>query len=92
MVVKVESRTLDEIFDLEPLLRELYVRAGKVEATANFCANGAWYQRFKPFLIRLVGEQAKRPELRNEHAYDLVYQAIYDELPDCQHEPNVFCL
>jgi hypothetical protein len=92
LVVRVPTQTLDQILSAEPLLRELHRRAEKVKATDGFCANEVWYERFKPLLIQLVGREARRPDLRNDEAYDVVYEAIYDQLPDCQHEPNAFCI
>lgn len=70
----------------EPRLTQLRKQARQVAGdNPHFCANGVWYREIKPQLIRLVGWGRKGHSLLGTMAaYDLAYQTIYDELPDCR--------
>ena len=82
--------TFEEIAKLEPRLKQLYNEARQVKATSEyFCANEVWYNEFKPRLMRLAGWHAANPELRTSEAYDLAYDAIYNQLPSCR---NCACI
>jgi hypothetical protein len=49
-----------------------------------FCANDWWYDCFKPWLVKQVGFGADQPELRTTEVYDVAYDALYEQLPDCR--------
>jgi hypothetical protein len=84
--------TWDALVAAEPQLAELHRRASEVSAGPDFCANRVWYDVLKPELVRLVGWEAERPELRDPAAYDLAYTKLYEQLPDCRHESSLVCL
>ncbi len=77
----------------EPRLRVLYREAQALHKTAEpgtFCANAVWYgydgkPGLQERLALLVGWDARISRLRNERAYDIAYDTIYDALPDCDH-------
>lgn len=84
-----------EIAKAEPRLLDLYKEAAAIrddKRKPSFCANAVWYgygghRGLKPRLIYLVG-WARRPDesgsLGSADAYDVAYQTIYDQLPDCR--------
>ncbi len=93
MIVVVTNRpTWDDLVAREPRLADLRIAAERVRAVdTSFCANAVWYGYgghlgLKPRLVRLVGwgAQSRDPVLRSCDAYDLVYQTLYDLLPDCR--------
>jgi len=58
-----------------------------------FCATRWWYgygeaqSGIRAEVCRLVGWNRKpKDELSTNHAYDIVYDHLYESLPDCQHE------
>lgn len=63
----------------------------RVRDDEDFCANEVWYGRgddggVKEKVAQLVGWDRKPdPVLGSEEAYDIAYDALYDELPDCRH-------
>jgi hypothetical protein len=75
-----------ELCRREPRLATLErdVRSVTDNGGAWFCANDWWYGRFKPRLVKLVGFGADEPELRTTEAYDVAYDALYEQLPDCR--------
>jgi hypothetical protein len=77
--------------DLEPRLNELLDEIRNVDGSDDsFCANSVWYEAFKPRLCGLVGWQASKAGfLRSSHVYDVAYERLYQELPDCK---NCGCL
>ena len=82
--------TWEEITRIEPELQNLLEEAKAVKAeNDNFCANKVWVREFKLRLVKLVGYEAKLKSLQNKEAYDLAYDKIYKELPDCR---NCSCL
>lgn len=87
-----DSPSWDALVSMEPRLAELYQRAAEVEAGPDFCANRVWYDVLKPELVRLVGWEAERAEMREPALYDLAYSTIYEQLPDCRHESSLVCL
>ena len=57
-----------------------------------FCANRIWFEYFKPKLLNIVGFDRVR-ESREDFdddwfyspaAYDVAYQSLYNNLPDCR--------
>ena len=75
---------------MDPRLFKLYKRAKQYKPESNFCANGIWYPYLKPVLCHLVGWDAQNEELRSCQAYDICYDIIYKQLPDCTHEGLCF--
>lgn len=82
---------------LEPRLIDIFVRAASIvdDGTAPyFCANEiffGYYQQprtsFKHAIVELVGWSAPKsahPDLYTEKAYDIVYERIYEALPNCR--------
>lgn len=80
---------LDALRRAYPTLRMLEAEAEAFQGTTcpHFCANSIWY-----------GHTSRHPSLRNrtvtvankavkrfgtQRAYDLVYSAVYQKLPDC---------
>jgi hypothetical protein len=81
--------TLEQLVALDPRIGLLLRDAGRVKddgGPEGFCANLVFYTRFKPRVMALVGwERQDGPaELRTPYAYDLVYDAIYEKMPDCR--------
>ncbi len=93
IAVVTNRLTWQDLVAREPRLADLRIAAERARPTADasFCANAVWYGYgghlgLKPRLVRLVGwgAQSHDPVLRSCDAYDLVYQTLYDLLPDCQ--------
>ena len=81
----MKEMTWTELIAIEPRLEDLRAEMAAVDGSdAHFCANRIWYQHFKPRLLRLVGRECDRAELRSEQAWDVAYDTIYAELPPCQ--------
>jgi hypothetical protein len=80
------NERFEELCEIEPLLKRLYHKVRQVKDTGEgaFCANAIWYRQFKPELIHLVGYHARHPALRTTEAYDVSYQFLYNQLPDCR--------
>lgn len=88
------TREFMELCDIEP---ELVVLAEKVRRHCKkakpgkrFCFNEIWYgvgkyknQGLKDELVKLVGWTAKSEELRTCKAYDIAYEYLYKNTPDC---------
>ena len=57
---------------------------------ADYCANAEWYgyrgPGFKRRMCELVGWDARNSLLCSDEAYDVVYQYLYDLLPNCKHD------
>lgn len=78
-----------EITAIEPRLFDLEAEIQSVDAGEQvFCANRIWYDRFKPQVVALVGDYSSNEQLRNQQAYSLAYQHLYDQLPGCR---NCMC-
>jgi hypothetical protein len=77
-----------ELCRREPRLAALErdIRAVKDNGGRWFCANDWWYGSFEPRLVQLVGFGAEQPELRTSETYDVAYDALYEQLPDCRGE------
>jgi hypothetical protein len=65
------------------------------KVSARFCANEIWYgygplgkSGFKSRVERIVGWDSPHPELQASEIYDLVYDGLYGQLPDCR---NCLC-
>ena len=79
----------------EPKLIDLLIEAASAvpDSDGYFCANEFFFRyrnprnSLKARLTRLVGWEAEgyRPELKTEAAYDVVYERIYEALPNCHH-------
>ncbi len=85
--------TWEDLATREPRLTQLRQAVEQVSARGNprFCANATWYgsaggPNFRGQVMRLVGWHAENPDpvLHTMAAYDLVYQVLYDLLPDCR--------
>ena len=86
--------TIAELIDLDPRIGKLLADAGAVKdepSSPGFCNNFVFYTRFKPRIVALVGfERPERhPALCTPTAYDVVYDAVDETLPDCR---NCCCL
>ncbi len=93
IVIATNRLTWPDLVEREPRLADLRVAAERVRdaGDGSFCANAAWYGYgghlgLKPRLVRLVGWGSNHPDpaLRTSAAYDVVYQTLYDLLPDCR--------
>ena len=72
MVVK--RLTFEDICDLEPEIRELYLRAkNSKDKRRNY---ELWHRQLKPIVTTLVGEHAKRPSLRSYDALEIAIDKI----------------
>lgn len=83
--------TWKRICELSPLMLRLYEQAKAVKddkRKKRFCANGIWYDHFKPYMVNHVGWQSPIPELQSSAAYSITYDKIYNALPNCR---NCFC-
>lgn len=84
--------TWSKIIAIEPRLADLFdeIKAIRDDKTRpRFCANARWYGRnwydsLKERMCRLVGFEAAKSALRSADAYDLVYDKLYNALPDCR--------
>lgn len=79
--------TWEDAVALEPSLADLFAEATQTEDDGEyFCANMVWYRTMKPRLCDLVGWGRKRGpySLTTSDAYDLAYDKIYDQLPNCR--------
>jgi hypothetical protein len=67
----------------------------EVRDDENFCANEVWYGKghdggVRERVSRLVGwDRRPDPVLGTEEAYDVAYDALYEELPDCKHSEGL---
>lgn len=93
---KAAQVTLEKLFKFEPRLKDLFEEAGAVRPNGpHFCANWVWVRRIKPKLLSLIGWNRGYDDpgadrlLTTSAAYDLAYDAIYNELPNCR---NCGCL
>ena len=77
------AKNSNELLQLETRIKN-HVKDNKT--TPNYCANYFWYRLYKPEVCYLVGWDARNPALKSEAAYDVVYQYLYDLLPNCNHE------
>ena len=61
--------TFQDLVKLEPQLQQLADRIIEetADAGAGFCANEAWYARYKPVLLKLAGYQTTQPPKRKRH-------------------------
>lgn len=81
---------------LEPALIALYIRAAATvdDDPDYFCANDVFFGHHRPIdaslkrqVSKLVGWYAdpfRHSDLRTQEAYDVVYDRIYNALPDCR--------
>lgn len=82
--------TFEDCCKLDPAINALHLQvksfAKEHRHDKAFCANRHWVQTFKPQLLPLVGCERRRgpAELQSSLAYDVVYDAIYELLPDCR--------
>jgi hypothetical protein len=86
--------TLDELVALDPRIGQLLEDAGRVRDDGSapaYCGNLVFDTRFKPRIVALVGwERRDGPKpLRTNLAYDVLYDAVYDKMPNCR---NCWCL
>lgn len=75
----------------EPRLLLLFndIREIKDDKTKpSFCANFIWYRDFKPRMIKLAGWGCKDEVLKTCKSYDMVYEKLYNALPNCR---NCLC-
>lgn len=91
MATKAQIDRYKKLREVEPGLKELEaeIRQESPSPDGRYCANRAWYSKYKPRLCLLVGWEARNPELRNMRDYDAAYQSLYDLLPNCN---GCFCL
>ncbi|GAN33722.1 MAG: hypothetical protein DYG83_10320 [Candidatus Brocadia sp. AMX2] len=81
------SLTWETIIAIDPYFDDLLHGIKTIKPGEKFCANETWYKEYKPIILRRVGYFAPNyaPEiLKTEKAYDVVYQKLYDALPDCK--------
>ena len=80
--------TWNELVKIEPELNTLLKNVQKVKDPGgeSFCANDIWFDNFKERVTHLVGWYARRDDSRltTSNAYDVVYQKLYNLLPDCR--------
>lgn len=77
--------TWDEMVKIEPTLQSLYERAKKTDGSGkHFCANGIFYDEYKPLITSLVGFDARDEQLGTVECYDRAYQKIWSALPPCK--------
>ncbi|MGN6810339.1 MAG: hypothetical protein ACTHMP_05660 [Thermomicrobiales bacterium] len=82
--------TFAEICAREPRLVALAREIDTTPRRADFCANAVWYGRtgYKSRLAAIIGHFATQEDaaLCTSDAYEVAYQALYDRLPDCDHD------
>ncbi len=69
-----KSLSFDQICELEPEIKELYVRAKNLKEKKK--AYEFWHRQMKPVLTTLVGEHARHPALRSFEAYETAIDKI----------------
>ncbi|NUQ57697.1 MAG: hypothetical protein HUT38_04420 [Candidatus Paceibacter sp.] len=82
-----QKLTWETIVAIDPFFDDLLHEIEGIKPGERFCANDTWYKKYKPIILNRVGWYAPNyvPEiLKIERAYDLVYQRLYDALPDCK--------
>lgn len=84
-----ESLTWETLIAIDPFFDGLLsgIEGIELEPGERFCANDTWYKKYKPLILRRVGWHAPNYApgiLRTERAYDIVYQKLYDALPNCR--------
>lgn len=91
MDTELKEARWEALVEVEPLLEGLREQAKQIEDAGgkSFCANTAWYNKLKPQMVELVGFEASKKQLRSMDAYDLAYDVVYNELPDCR---NCICM
>ncbi len=72
-----------------PTLRLLASEAENYQCNIDpsFCANGAWYGHGRGQVSlrnRVVAVADKAAKRFGQQAYDVVYENVYDRLPDCR--------
>lgn len=75
------------IIAIDPFFDDLLCEIQGIRADENFCANGIWFETYKPAIVRRIGWYAPNyaPEiLKTERAYEIAYRKLYNALPDCQ--------
>jgi hypothetical protein len=87
--------TWKELVVIEPRLVPLRKEARAYHKTAgeHFCANAVFFgyqtgypDSLKGRLSKLVGWERRGHPLGTSAAYDVAYETIYKELPDCRHD------
>ena len=95
--------TWRQVVWLEPRLQALFDEAKAMGAVGeSFCANSAWYgydapcNGIKHRMSKLVGYGRPAGSVRevdkllqSHEAYDIAYETIYEQLPDCR---NCTCI
>ena len=80
--------TFEEMCELEPALEALKESIRWMPRILGrrkrFCANEWWYFCYKQILCCLVGWDARHPQLKGEHNYNVAYDTLYHLLPDCR--------
>lgn len=91
MDTELKEKRWEALVEIEPLLEGLRDQAKAVtdDGGKSFCANLEWYSELKPQLVELVGFEASKKQLRSMNAYDLAYDVVYNELPNCR---NCICM
>ena len=80
------------IAELKSKIEDLRKSVEGMSESDSFCAIRAWYavneagEGFKSKLLRLAGHQRKSgpSELQTSEAYDVVYQNLFAEMPECR--------
>lgn len=82
---KEQRELYRELRKMEPGLKALEreIKKERPKEDGRYCANMAWYRKYKPILCELVGWEARLPSLRNDECYDAAYLVLYNMLPDC---------
>ena len=86
-----DQLAVEELFILEPRLKDLREEVKAIRPSGpHFCANLIWYRKIKPKLLSMIGWDRGRDGpgadrlLSSSAAYDLIYESLYNELPDCR--------
>ena len=82
------------LLDLEKQIKKHTKESKNRRKDDVYCANAVWYgyygnTGYKREMCGLVGHSSKTEQLKNSNAYDVVYDYLYNLLPDCK---NCNCL
>ena len=93
----VGKPTWAELVQRERRLGDLMAKVRRVREDPDFCANATWYgagddRGVREEMAQLVGwDRIGDPVLGTEDAYDVAYDTLYEELPDCRHAAEERC-
>ena len=81
-----DKKRFQEICEVCPEIEYLDWFTKQFAGREGFCANAILFSYLKPVINELVGWHSENVLLRSSRDYDIVFQTLYHNLPDCRHE------